>query len=86
MVSMFNRIRQKRLIPVFLNFTNITTVPKKGSRLRLENERGIFRVSVVRYILMRLIYNQKYPITDKNMSDCQDVGTIFVLSMVLYMM
>ena len=57
-----------------MNYANITTVPKKGSRLRLENERGIFRVSVVRYILMRLIYNQKYPIIDRNMSDCQMGG------------
>jgi hypothetical protein len=39
--------------------------------LLLENERGIFRVSVLRYILMRLIYNQKYPEIDSNMSDCQ---------------
>ena len=71
MVSMFNRIRQKRLIPVFLNFTNITTVPKKGSMIELMNERGIFRVSVLRSILMRMIYNDKYPVIDSNMSDCQ---------------
>ena len=43
-----------------MNKTYITTIPKKGSRLKLENERGIFRVSVIRNILMRLIYNQNY--------------------------
>jgi hypothetical protein len=54
-----------------MNFANITTVAKKGSRLDPKNERGIFRVPVIRYILMRLIYNAKYPVIDKNMSDCQ---------------
>ena len=39
-----------------------------------ENERGIFRVSVIRYILMRTIYNEKYPVIDRNMSDCQMGG------------
>ena len=68
---MFNSLRRKKLIGDFLNFANITTVPKKGSILDPENERGIFRVSVIRSILMRIIYNDKYPIIDKNMSDCQ---------------
>ena len=58
----------------FMNLANITTVPKRGSRLKLENERGIFRIHVLRYIIMRLIYNEKYPKIDKNMSDCQMGG------------
>ena len=74
MLLMFNRIRQKRLIPIFLNIANITTVPKRGSRLLLVNERGIFRVAVLRFILMRLVYNEKYPEVDSNMSDCQMGG------------
>ena len=63
------------MIPKFMNFANITTVPKKGSRLELRNERGIFRVSVVRSILMHLIYETKYPKIDSNMSDCQTGGS-----------
>ena len=58
----------------FMNYANVTTVPKKGSRIEPKNARGIFRVSVVRYILMRMIYNMKYPIIDSNMSDCQMGG------------
>ena len=54
-----------------MNIANITKVPKKGSKFLLKNERGIFRVSVQRTILMRLIYNRKYPDIDKNISDCQ---------------
>ena len=54
-----------------MNNANITTVPKKGPTTDLKNQRGIFRVSVVRSILMRLIYNSKYFNIDKNISDSQ---------------
>ena len=64
LLMMFNKL--KKLIPKLMNFANVTTVPKKGSRIELKNERGIFRVAVVRYILMRLIYDTKYPIADKH--------------------
>ena len=71
LLLMFNKLKKEKLIPIFMNFANITTVPKKGSKLLLENQRGIFRISVLRGILMRLIYNEKYEIIDSNMSDCQ---------------
>ena len=71
LLIMFNKIKEEKLIPVFMNVANITTIPKKGSKLSLENERGIFRLSVLRSILMRLIYNDKYDIIDNNMSDSQ---------------
>ena len=71
LLKMFNKMKQEKEIPSFMNVANITTVPKKGSKLKLENERGIFRLSVLRSILMRLIYNDKYQIIDQNMSDNQ---------------
>ena len=71
LVMMFNKMKDENTIPSFLKFANITTVPKSGSRLNPENERGIFRVSVIRSILMRMIYNNNYQIIDNNMSDCQ---------------
>ena len=74
LLKMFNLLKEQKLIPTFMNYANITTVPKKGSRIEPKNERGIFRVSVIRSILMRLIYNSKYPTIDKNMSDCQMGG------------
>ena len=74
LLLMLNRLKIKKLIPKFFNFTNITTTPKIGSRIEPRNERGIFRVSVIRAILMRLIYNTKYPAVDKNMSNCQMGG------------
>ena len=71
LVMMMNLLKKKGLIARVMNISNITTVPKKGSRLLLKNERGIFRVAILRFILMRLIYNSKYPVMDKNISDCQ---------------
>ena len=71
---MCNNLRKQGLIPKLMNIANITTVPKKGSRVVLKNERGIFRVSVIRYILMSLMYDSKYPNIDRKMSDCQMGG------------
>jgi hypothetical protein len=71
LLLMLNKLKKKKKIPMFLNFTNVTTVHKKGSRIEPKNERGIFWVSVIRYIPLRLICNMKYPIIDKNLSDCQ---------------
>ena len=71
LLTMFNRLKKEKMISEFMNYANITTIPKKGSRLELKNERGIFRVPVPRTILMRMIYNDKYPVIDANMSDCQ---------------
>ena len=41
------------MIPNFMNIVNVTTVPKKGSRMILKNERGIFWVAVLTLSVMR---------------------------------
>ena len=74
LLVMFNTLKKEKKIPEFMNYANITTVLKSGSQTELENMRGIFRVDVVRSILMRMIYNNKYPVIDKNMSDSQMGG------------
>ena len=71
LLMMFNNLKEKQLIPEFMNICNITTVHKKGPKTELKNERGIFRVPVLRSILMRLVYDRKYWDIDNNMSDCQ---------------
>ena len=89
---MFNKMKENNLIPKMFNFANITTVPKKGSRLILTNERGIFRVPVIRSILMNMIYESNYSKIDNNMSDCQMGGrqqkssknNIFLLNGILH--
>ena len=56
---------------VFLN----DGLPKgKGGKSNLDNDRGIFLVTIFRSILMRLIYMDKYEEIDKSMSDSQIGG------------
>ena len=47
----------------------ISTIPNPGSKFLLKNERGIFVLSAVRNILMRLLFNTKYEMIDTNISD-----------------
>ena len=70
MIDLFNGVKSEFCLPTFLQFANITTIyKKKGSRQDLNNDRGIFVVSVMRMILDGLIYDEKYPDVDMNMSD-----------------
>ena len=53
-----------------MKLANITTIyKKKGYRHDLENDRGIFTLSIFRKIIDRLIYREKYPLVDKGMTD-----------------
>ena len=70
LLAMLNKIRENCSIPEFIEWANVTSLYKgKGDRLDLKNERGIFIVSVLRSILMKLIYNDNYETIDSNMSD-----------------
>ena len=66
---MFNLLKKEGKVANFMRKATITTIPKKGSKFVLKNERGIFIVNSVRTLLMRLLYNTKYDIIEKNMSD-----------------
>jgi hypothetical protein len=46
LLVMFNKMKEAKLISMFLNIATITTVPKKGSKIELKNERGIFLMRV----------------------------------------
>ena len=70
LLLMFNKIKDQGKVPSLLKRANISAIPKKkGSRLDIQNERGIFICSLFRTIIMRLIYADKYDIIDGNMSD-----------------
>ena len=70
LLSLFNKIKDNCSIPEFIQWANVTSLYMgKGDRRELENERGIFIVSVFRSILMKLIYQDKYEVIDSNMSD-----------------
>ena len=70
LLELFNGIKETFYIPEFLAKQNISSIFKnKGSRLEMNNERGIFILTALKKILDKLIYVEKYDGIDKNMSD-----------------
>ena len=70
LLCMFNGSKKEQLVPIFIALANITSLYKsKGSRLDLNNDRGIFILTVLKKILDKLIYFDNYDDLDKNMSD-----------------
>ena len=68
-LKMMNQIKKQQIVPDILKSCNITSLyKKKGSRKDFSNYRGIFRVTSLRSILDKLIYNDKYPNIDQNMT------------------
>ena len=71
-LTLMNQIKNTQIIPDILKYCNITSLYKnKGSRKDFSNYRGIFRVTIFRSILDKLIYNDEYSqiyehITDSN--------------------
>ena len=57
LLTMCNSIKEQGVIPKFMQQTTITTIPKKGPRTKLKNERGVFLVNSVRGIFMRMLFN-----------------------------
>ena len=91
-LKLMNKIKTEGILPEKLKLCNISSIWKrKGARDSFENYRGIFRVTILRSILDRLIYNDEYSKIDENISD-SNVGArkgrnirdnIFVLNAVL---
>ena len=70
-LKLMNRIKDEQIFPECLEICNISSIwKKKGSRNNFESYRGIFRVTIFRSILDRLIYNDEYENLDKNLTDC----------------
>ena len=71
LISLLNGTKSNLLIPMLMTLANITTIYKrKGSRLDLNNDRGIFILTVMKKMLDKLIYFDKYQDIDEKMSDC----------------
>ena len=69
-LQLMNGCKLEMVVPTLLQLSNITTMYKnKGSRFDINNERGIFILSVLRKIFDKLIYNDKYEDIDGGMSD-----------------
>ena len=68
-LKLMNLIKQKQIFPKAFEDCNITSIHKKGSKKELGNYRVIFRVSVLRSILDRLMYNDSYETIDESLTD-----------------
>ena len=75
LLLLMNRIKSEQIFPKALEFCNISSIWKqKGPRNDFESYRGIFRVTIFRNILDRLIYNDEYQNIDAKLSDCNVGG------------
>ena len=92
LLYMMNRIKSEQKFPKALELCNISSIwKKKGPRNSFDSYRGIFRVTIFRSILDRLIYNDEYHNLDKNQTDCNVGGrkyrnirdNIFVMNTIL---
>ena len=91
-LKFMNRIKADQKYPEALEPCNITLLYKqKGSRKEFDNYCGVFRVTIFRSILDRLIYNDSYHTVDSNLTDhnvgarkCRNIrDNIFVLGAVV---
>ena len=72
LLTLLNKVESEISIPEFMEWVNIVSIYKgKGEKSDLKNDRGIFTVNLLRTILMKLIYKDKYPVVDESMSDSQ---------------
>ena len=92
-VKLINNIKRQQKFPHCLKACNIASLYKnKCSRKDLNMYRGIFRVSIFRNILDRLIFNAEYENIEKNLTDSNVGGrrgrnireNIFVLSAITH--
>ena len=69
-LHLMNGIKQSFFFPDYMKLANISSIYKnKGSRFDIENDRGIFILPVLRKLLDKLSYEDKYPGIDSSMSD-----------------
>ena len=70
-LMMMNKIKEDIKVPECLKKANITILHKKNCKLDLNNWRGVFVCSVLRTILMKLVYERTYEQVSSTMTDAQ---------------
>ena len=59
LLILFNKIKETRIIPDFMQTTNISAIYKgKGDVTNIESDRGIFLVPILRTLLKKIVYNE----------------------------
>ena len=70
LLMLCNKVKETRTLPGFMQKTNICAIYKgRGDMLSLDSDRGIFLITIFRTILMKMVYQDIYPLIDKSMSD-----------------
>ena len=70
LTKFMNGIKSSQSLPDFALHQNITSIFKnKNSKLLLENDRGLFILTVWKKVLDKLLYNDLYEAVEENMSD-----------------
>ena len=69
LIVLMNKIKEQLVYPHDLEACNISSIYKKGRRNLFHNYHGVFRLTVLRSILDRLIYNDLYPVIDLSLTD-----------------
>ena len=69
-LDLMNLVQSSLYIPEFMKVSDISSIFKnKGSRMELSSDRGIFTLGILRKILDKLAYFDKYSDLEQNMSD-----------------
>ena len=73
--SLMNRIKNELNFPDPMNKCNVTNLYKnKGLKQHFDSYRGIFRTPVLRNILDKLMFDDKYENIDKNLTNYKARG------------
>ena len=76
LLILMNRIKKEQVFPEHLEHCTISSIFKKGKvgRNNFDNYWEIFRVTIFRNILDRLIFNDYYGVIDEYLTDCNVGG------------
>ena len=70
MLNLMNGIKRTKEFPTFVCLSDICSIwKKKGSKLEIENERGISLITIFKKCLENMLFNNFYTDLDKNMSE-----------------
>ena len=68
LLILINNVLSSEEIPEYLKMAIITMIAKQGSKRKLRNRRGIFLLAILRGIIMKMVYDRNYDITEKNLT------------------
>ena len=70
LLKLLNMMKRKTKVPMKVKWANVTLIYKgKGEKTDMNNDRGVFNLTIFRTILDKLIYNDEYKNIDESMSD-----------------